>query len=383
MSTFACNVVEIDAVTDHPNADRLSLVRIGGYTCISAKLEDGSHRYQARDLVVYIPEAAVLPEWMLKQMDFWKDGKGTLNGSRGDRVKAIKLRDIVSQGVLYQLEHKMGGWVLNADNERVRTVVALGNDVRELLGVVKYEPPIPVHMAGEVCNLFGKTVKFDVENWQRYPNLFEPGEQVVATEKLHGTFCAMCYWPGLAHPELLGGEWFAYSKGLGSQGLVFKHNENNAKNLYQTQLVHGGVADKVNAFFSGNDIPKKTVTILGEIFGRGVQDLQYGQTKPTFRVFDIYIGEPGEGFFVDWDDLVILCRQIGLDMVPTLYEGPYDEAALMAVRDGRDAISDSNIREGIVIKTQAERRTDEIGRAMLKMVSPAYLLRKGDATEYQ
>ena len=126
MSTFACNVVEIDAVTDHPNADRLSLVRIGGYTCISAKLEDGSHRYQARDLVVYIPEAAVLPEWMLKQMDFWKDGKGTLNGSRGDRVKAIKLRDIVSQGVLYQLEHKMGGWVLNADNERVRNVVALG-----------------------------------------------------------------------------------------------------------------------------------------------------------------------------------------------------------------------------------------------------------------
>jgi hypothetical protein len=36
-----------------------------------------------------------------------------------------------------------------------------------------------------------------------------------------------------------------------------------------------------------------------------------------------------------------------------------------------------------VIKSQMERRTDEIGRAMLKMVSPAYLLRKGDATEYQ
>ena len=118
-------------------------------------------------------------------MDFWKDDKGTLNGPNGDRVKAIKLRGIVSQGVLYQLEQKMNEWVLNADSDRVQQVVQLGDNVTELLGVTKYEPPIPTSMAGEVLSLFGKTVKFDVENYQRYPTIFEPGEPVAATEKLH------------------------------------------------------------------------------------------------------------------------------------------------------------------------------------------------------
>lgn len=393
MTTFGCTVVEIDAVEHHPNADRLSIVRIGGFNAISAKLEDGSHRYKAGDRVVYVPEAAVLPEWMLKQMDFWKDDKGTLAGSKGDRVKAIKLRGIVSQGVLYQLEQKMSGWVLNADGDRVRQVVQLGDDVAELMGITKYEPPIPTSMAGEVASLFGKTLKFDIENHQRYPHIFQAGEPVVATEKLHGTFAAFCFWPGLNHPELLNGEWFAYSKGLGSQGLVFKNNEANKANLYQRQLVNGGFVEKVaehfeqvwsarriNAFTYSRDWP---ITILGEIFGQGVQDLAYGQKTPTFRVFDVYVGTPDSGFYLSWEELVAWCKQVGLDMVPVLYEGPYDEAKLLAVRDGKDVISNSNVREGIVVKSMTNRKVDEIGRVILKMVSPDYLLRKGNVTEYQ
>ena len=391
MSTFGCNVVEIKAVDHHPNADRLSLVQIGGYTCISAKLEDGSHRYQPGDWVVYVPEAAVLPEWMLKQMEFWKDGKGTLAGSNGNRVKAIKLRNIFSQGVLYQLEHKAGDWVLNADNGRVSHAVCLGEDVAELMGITKYEPPIPTNMAGEVANLFGKTVKFDVENFQRYPGVFQAGEPVVATEKLHGTFAAFCYWPGLDHPDMLNGNWFAYSKGLGSQGLVFKNNEANTNNLYQRYLNTSDIADKVvehlekvwsaqrmNAFTYDRKWP---ITILGEIFGRGVQDLQYGQSAATFRVFDVYVGEPGTGFFLPWDELVAWCKQVGLDMVPVLCQGQYNEEALVSLRDGKDSISNSNVREGIVIKSATERQDIELGRVMLKMVSPDYLLRKG-GTEY-
>lgn len=394
MSTFGCNVVEINHVEDHPNADRLSIVRIGGFNCISAKLEDGSHRYSAGDLVVYVPEASVLPEWMLKQMDFWKDDKGTLAGSNGDRVKAIKLRGIVSQGVLYQLEHKMGGWVLNADNDRVQQTVQLGQDVAELMGITKYEPPIPIGMAGEVCNLYGKTGKFDVENHQRYPDLFRDGEPVVATEKLHGTFAAFCYWPGLNHPELLNGNWFAYSKGLGAQGLVFKNNEANVNNLYQRHLVNSKIVPNVERWVQQvNNLEQESnflyesdwpITIVGEIYGRGVQDLHYGQTAPTFRVFDVYIGEPNRGFWLSWDELAEFCASLEFDMVPLLYQGPYNLEALLAVRDGKDSISNTNVREGIVIKSAVNRRCVELdGRVMLKMVSPDYLLRKGNVTEYQ
>lgn len=386
MSTFGCTVVEIDAVENHPNADRLSIVRIGGYNCISAKLEDGSHRYKAGDRVVYIPEAAVLPEWMLKQMDFWKDDKGTLAGPKGDRVKAIKLRGIVSQGVLYQLEHKMSGWVLNADGDRVRQVVQLGDDVAELMGITKYEPPIPMSMSGEVCNLFGKTLKFDIENHQRYPHIFQVDEPVVATEKLHGTFAAYCFWPGLNHPELLNGEWFAYSKGLGSQGLVFKNNDLNKSNIYQRYLNESTIVNTIAGMSEtssklGYDV--EPITLLGEIFGQGVQDLAYGQKKPTFRLFDVYAGVPGQGRYLTWAELKIFSSVTDIPLVPILYEGPYNEAELLAVRDGKDTISNSNVREGIVVKSTTNRNHDEIGRVMLKMVSPDYLLRKGNVTEYQ
>lgn len=384
MSTFACTIVEINAVEDHPNADRLSIVRIGGFNCISAKLEDGSHRYSAGDRVCYIPEAAILPEWMLKQMDFWKDDRGTLNGPNGDRVKAIKLRGIVSQGVLYQLEHKMSGWVLNADGDRVRQVVQLGDDVTELLGVTKYEPPVPTNMAGEVAALFGKTVKFDVENHQRYPNVFEAGEPVVATEKLHGTFAAFCYWPGLDHAEMLDGNWFAYSKGLGAQGLVFKHNEANKNNLYQRHLVNSTIRQRITELSEmarQQGFTEEPITLLGEIFGQGVQDLAYGQKAPTFRLFDVYAGVPGSGRWLTWEELKTFSTVTNIPLVPVLYEGAYDEAALVAVRDGKDSISNSNVREGIVVKSTTNRQHDELGRVMLKMVSPDYLLRS-NGTEF-
>ena len=63
MSDFEVLVYRIEEpVENHPDADRLSLIKIQGYTCISAKLEDGSHRYKQGELVAYIPEGAVLPE---------------------------------------------------------------------------------------------------------------------------------------------------------------------------------------------------------------------------------------------------------------------------------------------------------------------------------
>lgn len=70
MANFECKVVKIEKKANHPNADRLTIYNIGGYNCISNKLPDGSDRYNVGDLVVYIPENALLPEWLLKKMDF-------------------------------------------------------------------------------------------------------------------------------------------------------------------------------------------------------------------------------------------------------------------------------------------------------------------------
>lgn len=389
MAGFEVKVIRIDDVIEHPNADRLTIVKIGGYSCISNKKEDGSWRYQKGDLVVYIPEQAVLPEWLLKKMGFWKDGKGMLAGSQGNRVKAIKLRGVLSQGVLYPvnlLDSETGEkQPAIVDGTGISHQVSEGMDTAEILGIVKYEPAIPSHMSGEVVSLFGHTVPFDVENFQKYPDIFDDLDcDVVVTEKIHGTFCCLCvsFDEEVSNNVDLLKHWhtpgrrFAYSKGLGAKGLVFKDCPGNDNNIYMQTLKDK--ADSLTTLGMVSEVKKAgAVYVLGEIFGKGVQDLYYGFQQKTFRVFDIYVGLPGHGWFLNHDQLRLWCDVARLDMVPVLYKGPWDLETVENLRDGLTAFNGANIREGVVVKPIEERRNDKIGRLMAKLVSPDYLLRKG------
>jgi RNA ligase (TIGR02306 family) len=382
MSSFEVKAVRVDNVEEHPNADRLTLLSIGGYKCISNKKEDGTWRYKAGDVVIYIPEQALLPEWLLKRMGFWNEAenKGTLAGKEGNRVKAIRLRGIVSQGVVYPVTLEFDEYfnVMVDGNEHT---IQLGKDVAEVLGIEKWEPPVPLHMAGEVTNLSGKAIKYDIENIQKYPNVLTEGEEVVFTEKIHGTWTCVAVWPELNHSDLLDGDTFTASKGLSGQGLVFKNNERNDNNLYVRNLckLHAaGTIAKLREMF-----PNQPVFMLGEIFGK-VQDLQYGVKDTTFRVFDIWVGNHFDGRYLNVDELLDVANTLNLDTVPYLWRGPFTMEEATKWRDGKETVSGKglHIREGIVIKPVVERQDLELGRVILKFVSPDYLLRKGDVTEF-
>jgi RNA ligase (TIGR02306 family) len=388
MSTFSCPVVRVAEVAEHPNADRLNLVRLEGlgYTCISAKMADGSPRYKAGDCVVYIPSASVLPEWLLKQMGFWNSetGKGTLAGSMGDRVKPLNLRGIFSEGVLYPAQE---GWPLPKPVMVMRETAmhwfAMGEDASAVLGITKYEPPIPVHMAGEVANLFGYTIKYDFERIESVPDIFEPGMQVMAHEKLHGTFMAIVYAPELHHTEMFGaqGDILVHSKGLGAQGLVFKNNHANDGNLYVRmlrKLLNEGLEDRFKMLASTHG--GTTYAILGEVYGAGVQDLNYGTREPEFRMFDVMV----DNRFLPQDELGFDSSLTGIQTVPVLYNGEFDLDKLTQVRDGVTQLGGGHVREGIVVRAVSADPHPVHGRRIAKMISPDYLLRKNkNATEYQ
>jgi RNA ligase (TIGR02306 family) len=389
MSTFEVLVRQVDDVRDHPNADRLSLVRILGYEAISAKLEDGSHRYKAGDTIVYIPEASVVPEDVLKQFGFWdaEKDRGMLAGKGYDRVKAIRLRGALSQGLIFPLRNGgfMGESILFLDRQHLALAVRPGDDVAEFLGITKYEPPIPVGMSGEVAAAYDFALDYDIENWQNFPGFLD-NDIVEATEKLHGTCFRVCYHPTARHEEIFeGGCVSVSSKGLGAKGLVFKDNEANAGVVYIRVARELDLPARVRAL--GERLGVR-VDLFGEIFGRGVQDLHYGSDKPTFRAFDIALG----GVFVgnDPDSVVnkdMLFAELGVERVPVLYRGPWDEAMLTQHRDGKTTMGGTNIREGIVVTAvgdQGKRETVQGNRLRptLKMVSPDYLTRKGETTEF-
>lgn len=100
MAEFETKVYKL-TIEEHPNADRLELARVGDYHSIVLK-----DQFKTGDLGVYIPTGAIVPEWLIKRLGLWDDEKekGKLAGKDGNRVKEIRLRGQLSEGLIYPVE---------------------------------------------------------------------------------------------------------------------------------------------------------------------------------------------------------------------------------------------------------------------------------------
>ncbi len=232
MSEFRCEVVRIK-IEPHPQADQIEIARVGDYQSIVRK-----GQFKDGDLAVYIPEQAVVPEWLLKHMGLYDEAKqkGGLAGSLGNRVKAIKLRGVVSQGLVLSLEcsdrDQLPRYYVTNQEAEDTDEVSEGQDVAEFLGIVKYEPALPSHMRGRIVGVdYEATAKYDFDNLKKTPTLFEDGEEVVITEKIHGTLIQIGVVPSKqANEKYFEGRVVISSKGMGAKGFVLDHNDEG--NLY-------------------------------------------------------------------------------------------------------------------------------------------------------
>lgn len=110
-------VQSVTEVTDHPTKPTNSVLRLSnGATAISAKLDDGSPRYQPGDLVVFIADGAIVPEALLRD-GFWDHEKnqGCLRGPRGDRVKAGNFAGVRSDGIMFPVARFGSGFTVGQD----------------------------------------------------------------------------------------------------------------------------------------------------------------------------------------------------------------------------------------------------------------------------
>ncbi|WP_407840569.1 RNA ligase (ATP) [Streptomyces sp. DSM 116496] len=359
MSTLRVTAEEL-VVHPHPNADALELAQVGLYRAVVAK-----GAYRTGDFALYIPEQSVLPVELIEELGL----TGRLAGSTADRVKAVRLRGELSQGLVCLPRALDGVDLVRAAEE--------GADFAGLLGVVKWVPPVPATMSGDVEAAPELLPWVDIENLQRYPDIFEPGEQVVLTEKLHGTACLLTYLAGE-------GRVLVSSKGVGSRGLALREDE---RNLYW-RAVRGHGVPEVAARLAER-LGATRVGIFGEVYGKGVQDLAYGtdvrggaDAAPGYAVFDISAEIDGQ---VRWLDPAEVLIESELPLVPRLFEGPYALDKVLEWASGRETVSGRavHLREGVVIRPATERYSALLGgRAIAKAVSPAYLTRKG-GTEYE
>ncbi|NUR65878.1 MAG: RNA ligase (ATP), partial [Streptomyces sp.] len=338
------------------NADALELAQVGLYRAVVAK-----GAYRTGDAAVYIPEQSVLPAGLIEELGL----TGRLAGGNADRVKAVRLRGELSQGIVCRPAALAGVDLTRAAVD--------GTDFAERLGITKWVPPIPPTMSGEVESAPDLLPWVDIENIQRYPDVFTPGEPVVLTEKLHGSACLVTY---LASEERV----YVSSKGFGAKSLALKEDP---RNLYWRAVTGHGVPEVAARL--ADRLGATRVGIFAEVYGAGVQDLTYGadgrRDTLGYAVFDVSAEIDGEVRWLDPAELL----DGELPLVPRLFEGPYDIERVLEVASGRETVSgrELHLREGVVIRPAAERYSEVTGgRAIAKAVSPAYLTRKG-GTEFE
>lgn len=389
MATFQASVLRIDEVQPHPKADRLDIVRIKGYRSV---VKRGAHR--TGELVVYIPEQALLPPWLLQEMGFWKtaENTGALAGPRGNRVHPLELRGVFSQGlVLGGVETSEGRLVLGQPfdgDTNITASFAEGEDAAEWLGITKYEVTVPAELAGSAFALeLPLSPKFDIDDIKAWPDAIAEGEEVVMTEKLHGTF--LCVGRVSEADATAHGRTLAMSKGLADQGMAFIPDE-VTPNVYlrAAEALPARVLDALVAHLVRERLaqPGEPVWVMGEAFGPGtLQDLTYGIRDVAFCGFSIAVGYRSGLRHLDFDDMkfafdTVLC----LPTAPLVYRGPFSATALAAATTGRESFSrrQLHIREGVVVVPVKDRRIPDLGRVALKSVSPDYL-KRANGTEYR
>ena len=432
MSTMIVKVRTVEAVLPHPNADRLEIAMVGGWKSICRKGE-----LQAGQKVVFFPPDSILPPALAEDPPAGRLGVAKYcsllprneQGVRppGYRVKAARLRGQPSFGLVMALDRSRGDLDWPADT-----------DVAEFYGIEKWEPPLKCE-AGDSAPEHPWFPKYtDIEHYANYPTAIADGEEVVITEKIHGTNARCGLVLAAAEDGSASGRGWPVRTTSAGSSTAASTARLDAVDLCQKGYLPssgvqvGQVIDKDGHFLAGcraraedemrklflavqvdkdgNETPTvseywmflddrmqealtyirdnsalaeavRGAVIYGEIFGSGVQDLAYGLVngKRGFRVFDIAVN----GEYLDYDEKAAHLRPFrtgdGAMPVPRTIQPGGGRTT-----DGRPhdhlrpaacgAIPGTG---GIVVTPVKERFSDVLaGRCILKSVSADYLDRK-------
>jgi RNA ligase (TIGR02306 family) len=366
----------ISDISPIDGADNIEKAIIDGWTCVVKKGE-----FKPGDLCVYFEIDSFLP--IRPEFEFLRKScyKKLADGREGFRLKTIKLRGVVSQGLVLPvtildnfkekfcdlsestLERAMldlSKYIPDPTSEitliygielRYKSMVRKdypvettlnsglriwqGMDVTTELGVTKYEPPIPVEMQGKISNFpsfLRKTDQERVQNiWNQVKDLDDTFE---VTVKLDGMSCTYYYYNG--------------KFGVCSRNCEIEENEDNT--LWKIAKRHNikGMLESYSMQF------RKHIALQGEVIGEGIQGNREGLIGQKFCLFDIF----------DIDKQTYLSPTHRTLINKFLFNGPHvpiidTEAHLSFFKSLKEILSyadgpslNNPIREGVVFKSK-------------------------------
>jgi RNA ligase (TIGR02306 family) len=316
MERKLASIRKISDIQPIENADMIELAIVDGWKVVVAK----NVNHKVGDLVVYCEIDSFLP--IKEEFEFLRKGsyKKMVDGTEGFRLRTIKLRGQVSQGLILPI-HTLP----------LLEMVHEGQDVTEMLGIVKYEPPIPAELSGKVKGLFPSFLrKTDEERIQNLSGEIEnwKDKTFYVTEKLDGSSATFYYKDG--------------EFGVCSRNLELLETEDNTFWKFARQV---DLENKMRDF----DV---NISLQGELIGEGIQGNPYkikGQTVRFFNLFDIDLQE-----YHSLSMFKGVCNRFGVDMVPILnehFEMFNTVEDILEYAEGKSVLNPNFDREGVVIRS--------------------------------
>ena len=311
-------------------ADSIELAVVDGWQVVVAK----NVGHQVGDLVVYCEIDSFLP--IEPEFEFLrKSSYKKMGDQEGFRLKTIKLRGQISQGLILPYS------VIPIAQFATAADLPEGMDVSEMLGIVKYEPPIPAHLAGKVKGSFPSFLrKTDEERIQNLEKEYtewtlSSKHQFYATEKLDGSSFT-CY--------IKDGEF-----GVCSRNMDLLETEDNTFWVVARKL---DLENKLRSF-------GKNICFQGEMVGSGIQGNHYNMKDQTVFFYNIFLIDERE--YVGYDEFRNMLFDLDLACVPVLsypFNFPADSvaafptvSALLRSAEGKSVLNDKVEREGLVIRS--------------------------------
>lgn len=335
MERKLASVQKIVEVRDIPKADRIQVAKINAWEIVIRKDE-----YKAGDLCLFCEVDSILPtaSWS----EFLKDKN---NPDKPIRLKTIRLKKQLSQGLALPLS------ILPETIKMWKE----GDDVTELLGITKYEPPIPACLAGQIkrqfpTHLVPKTDELRVQSFPDVVNEFK-GKEVYISVKVDGTSGT-----------------FIHNNGefdVCSRNLSFKESDN----VYWQMFKKYGIEDILKK--AGN------FSIQGEVAGPGIQKNRLGLNEIQLFVFNVY--DIDNHKYLGFNEFVEFCKTYNLQSVPIIETCVFDFTVEQLLEKAKGNYSSGKFREGIVIRTVIEGYSEVLsGRSSFKTINNEFLEKEED-----
>lgn len=399
------NIVRITDIQPHTNADNLEVIHLGGYQVVVRKGE-----FKPGDLGVYIQPDSVVPQTEPFRF-IWGPyataetappsasdplGLGAEVPEKRRRITVRKFRGEWSEGLLlpssdFQKEFTAHNGLIDV----VTPNFTEGTDVSDILGITHYDPDAgkesttggnmhaprkkggyPKTLRGWLFFLASKIglrfkgrnrlhgyndsrgeslgiPSYDVDALKNYKNVFVPGEEVIVTEKIHGSNARYTFYDDVMYA--------------------------GSKNFWKAPDSHDiwRNALKANPAIEAFCRTHPGYVLYGEVTPTQGEKYNYGTNDPQFFLFDI---RTPDGQWLDYDDAFALLAADPngpfIRTVPLIYSGPYKADLIKDLAEGISQVPNyNNIREGVVVKAAKERTHygPSMSRAMLKVVSNRFL----------